>query len=174
LGNHNGCLKRHISSAAACQGNPNIRLQTYSDAVASRQAEFDAGWGLLFILALLLGVFGVINLINTNAATMLSRRHEIGIMQAIGMTGKQLRTSLMSEGLITTLTATLIAVILGFPAGYMACRLVNASLTAVYGFPWKSALSYFSVLLAGEALLTFYDVRVIQKDPLVERISRST
>jgi len=102
---------------------------------------------------------------------MFSRKQEIGILQAVGMTGKQMRISLISEGFINTLIATLITVAVGFPVGYMACRLVNEALTAVYGFPWQSAILYFVILLGVQLLLTLYDVRSISKIPVIERVN---
>ncbi|WP_312372577.1 ABC transporter permease, partial [Lachnoclostridium sp.] len=154
------------------QGNPYIKMQTYSAVVKERQAEFDRGWGMVFILALLVGVFGIINLINTNTTNMFSRKQELGILQAVGMTGKQMRTSLLSEGLINTFTATIITVTAGFPIGYMACFLVNKTITtAAYSFPWQASLLYFATLLTVQLFLTVYNVWTISKSPVIERVN---
>jgi len=163
-------IEQHLTTLL--QDNPYIQLQTFSATVEERQAELDTGWGMIFILALLLGVFGIVNLINTNSTNMFTRIQEIGILQAVGMTGKQMRISLMSEGLINTFAATLITVAVGFPFGYMACFLVNETITTtVYSIPWQAALLYFSALLIAQLLLTVYDVWTLSKIPVIERVN---
>lgn len=128
------------------------------------------GWSIIYILALLLGVFGIINLINTHTTNMISRGQEIGVFQAIGMTSKQLCTSLVMEGFINTLTATVVTILAGTPVSYIACMLADNSRISVYNFPWQASLIYFGVLLAVQLFLIFYDVRAISKTPVIERM----
>lgn len=159
---------------ALLQDNSNLQLRTYTAALEEQKAANATGWSILYILALLLGVFGLINLINTHTTNMISRGQEIGVFQAIGMTSKQLQVSLVMEGSINTLTATLITILAGTPVGYIACMLADNSQTAVYSFPWQASLIYFIVLLVVQLFLVFYDVRAISKTPVIERMRNTT
>lgn len=156
---------------ALLQDSPYIQFETYAEALEQREAELSVGWGMFFLLSLLLGVFGIINLINANTTNLFSRKQEIGMLQAVGMTGKQLRISLLLEGVANTLIATVITVLLGLPIGYMACFWVNENLLGMYNIPWQAALLYLAALSVVSLLLTVYDVWIISKTPVIERIN---
>ena len=64
------------------------------------------------ILGLLCGVLfviGVLNFFNTSAVSVLSRKKELSLLEAVGMTRKQILRMLCSEGGIYFLTALLLA-----------------------------------------------------------------
>ena len=155
---------------ALLHGNSHLQLRTYQAALEEQKAVNATGWSIIYILALLLGVFGIINLINTHTTNMISRGQEIGVFQAIGMTSKQLCASLVMEGFINTLTATVVTILAGTPVSYIACMLADNSRISVYNFPWQASLIYFGVLLAVQLFLIFYDVRAISKTPVIERM----
>ncbi|WIV12433.1 FtsX-like permease family protein [Proteiniborus sp. MB09-C3] len=159
-----------LQLTALIHGNSHLQLRTYLAALEEQKAANATGWSIIYILALLLGVFGIINLINTHMTNMISRGQEIGVLQAIGMTSKQLRASLVMEGFINTLMATMITILAGVPVGYMACTLADNSRTSIYNFPWQASLIYFIVLLAVQLFLIFYGVRTISKTPVIERM----
>ena len=56
------------------------------------------GGAMSFILALV----GILNFINTVAASIIARRREFAMLQSVGMTGKQLRRTLFFEGMYYT------------------------------------------------------------------------
>ena len=45
------------------------------------------------------GLVGLLNFINAVLTSIISRRHEFAVLQAIGMTGRQLKQMLMTEGI---------------------------------------------------------------------------
>jgi len=49
------------------------------------------------------GLVGVLNFVNAIFTGIASRRRELAVLQAIGMTGRQLKTMLAVEGLLYTL-----------------------------------------------------------------------
>ena len=64
------------------------------------------------VLCLVIGFVGVLNFFNTVMAGIISRKNELAVMQAIGMTGKQVKEMLMTEGLIYTVGSGIIALVL--------------------------------------------------------------
>jgi ABC-type antimicrobial peptide transport system permease subunit len=160
--------------ATLIRSNPNIRLQTYLATVEERQVEFAVGWGMLLVLALLLGVFGIINLVNTNVAGILSRKREMAILRMIGMTGRQTCVSLIIEGVINALVATVISVGVGLPVGYASCILVNEPLIAMYAIPWQAVLLHFVTLLAIQLLLAYTNTRIISMVSAIELTNTAT
>ena len=80
--------------------NVNPKLQYESKAVA--EAEF-AEYKNMYImtgnlLAFILALIGILNFINTMVTSVLSRRQEFAMMEAVGMTGRQLKQMLCFEG----------------------------------------------------------------------------
>lgn len=69
------------------------------------QAEFD-GFRNMFLtmgsaLSLIIGLVGVLNFVNAVLTGILTRKHEFAVLQAIGMTGGQLKRCLCWKGCIT-------------------------------------------------------------------------
>lgn len=68
------------------------------------------------MLAFILALIGILNFVNTMAAFILSRKQEFAALEAVGMTGKQLKTMLCTEGIYyaagTMVIAVLVSVIL--------------------------------------------------------------
>lgn len=83
---------------------------------ASKRAEFDNFKNMFSllggVLCLVIGFVGVLNFFNTVMAGIISRKNELAVMQAIGMTGKQVKEMLMTEGLIYTVGSGIIALVL--------------------------------------------------------------
>ena len=50
-------------------------------------------------LSIIVGLVGLLNFINAVLTSIISRRHEFAVLQAIGMTGRQLKQMLMTEGI---------------------------------------------------------------------------
>lgn len=76
---------------------------------ATYVAEFE-GFRSMFMtmggaLSLIIGLVGVLNFINAVLTGILTRKRELAMLQSVGMTGKQLKTMLVFEGLYYTLLA---------------------------------------------------------------------
>lgn len=61
------------------------------------------------VLCLIIGFVGVLNFFNTVMAGIIARKNEIAVLQAIGMTGKQVKEMLIIEGIIYTVGSGLLA-----------------------------------------------------------------
>lgn len=61
------------------------------------------------VLCLIIGFVGVLNFFNTVMSGIIARKNEIAVLQAIGMTGKQVKEMLIIEGIIYTVGSGLLA-----------------------------------------------------------------
>ena len=70
-------------------------------------AEFESTRNMFNLLggslSFIVGLVGVLNFVNAIFTGIASRRRELAVLQAIGMTGRQLKTMLAMEGLLYTL-----------------------------------------------------------------------
>ena len=83
---------------------------------ATTRAEFQ-GFQRMFLLlggllCAIVGLVGVLNFINAILTGILSRRKEFAVLQAVGMTNRQLETMLVYEGLFYTLGSAMAALVL--------------------------------------------------------------
>lgn len=62
------------------------------------------------MLAFILALIGILNFLNTMAASILSRKQEFAALEAVGMTGRQLKTMLCTEGIYYAAGTMVIAV----------------------------------------------------------------
>lgn len=77
------------------------------------------------LLCAIIGIVGVLNFFNAMMTSILSRRREFAVLQAVGMTQKQLKSMLVWEGLLYTLGAGLIAVLLSAAVNPLVGRLLE-------------------------------------------------
>jgi putative ABC transport system permease protein len=99
------------------------------------KAEFDGmrmtymtlGGAMSFILALI----GVMNFINAVAASIITRRRELAMLQSVGMTGKQMRSTLFYEGVIYTVLTAFFTLSVGFGLSWL---IVNVMAGQVWFF----------------------------------------
>lgn len=83
---------------------------------ATLRAEFESFQNMFLLLGGLLcaiiGLIGILNFINAIMTGILSRRREFAVLQAVGMTSRQLKTMLIYEGLFYALGSSVAALIL--------------------------------------------------------------
>jgi putative ABC transport system permease protein len=89
---------------------------------------------LLFLTLVLVGV----GLVNTMTIAALGRAREIGVLRALGMSERRLKQSFLMEGLVVAGLATLVALALALPTGYVVVLGLNrvAGLEAPFLVPW--------------------------------------
>ena len=66
----------------------------------------------------LIGTICFLNMANTMIMNVITRKREFGILQAVGMSNKQLGKMLQFEGILFTLGSIATSLIIGIPAGY--------------------------------------------------------
>ena len=123
------------------------------------------------VLSFIVGLVGVLNFFNAILTGIIARRRELAVLQAVGMTGQQLRAMLMWEGLLYALGAAGLALILALVFGPVAFRAVEG----LFWFftyrlnltPFLLVVPLFALLGAGIPILTS---RVSEKYTVVERL----
>ena len=130
-----------------------------------------------YLLLALIAVIGFINLINTMITSIVTRKKELGILQAIGLSDRQLVKMLSGEGLVFTAGTLLISLTLGNLSGYIlflwAKKNHFMSVTR-YHYPLWESISLTLVLLCGQFLITRLISKKMEKESLIDRIRDNT
>lgn len=123
------------------------------------------------VLAVFLGLIGILNFLNTMLTSVVTRRREFAMMEAVGMTGKQLVGMLTLEGMfyaVFTIAASLIA---GSVVSLTLIRGLGGGLWFLrYRFTLLPMIVAVPILLLLGALVPALIHRFLKEDSLVERM----
>ncbi|HEX3075347.1 MAG TPA: ABC transporter permease [Lachnospiraceae bacterium] len=123
------------------------------------------------MLTFVLFIIGILNFFNTSAASILARKKELSLLEAVGMTKKQLIRMLTVEGILYLGIAFAMAVTLGT---VFADRLISASVGEVFFFSTKlsilPSIIAMPFLLLIVIMIPIYNYRRMCKETVVERI----
>ncbi len=95
-------------------------------------------YGLLG-LCLVIAFFGIVN---TMALSVIERTHEIGLLRAVGMTRRQLRTSIRWEAVIVTVFGSLLGIGMGVLLSFAGIKAIPGDFITSTTIPWVSLVIY--------------------------------
>ena len=123
------------------------------------------------VLCVITGLVGILNFFNSIMTSMMSRRYEFAVLQSIGMTGKQLRSMLIYEGLLYAAYAILLSIVLSIIIEPIAGRMLeNMFWFYSYRFTLKGIFITAPVFLAAGAVLPALLYRGISRRSIIERL----
>lgn len=171
------------------EANPKMEqfLQNYTENVnpsydfeskTSYQSEFE-GFRNMFllmggVLSLIIAIVGILNFINATLTGIITRKQEFAMLQSIGMTGKQLKTMLVEEGLLYALGSILLALVLSL----ILQPLAGNVLSNMFWF-FSFHLTLLPILLVTPIFVLFGCIvpmivyRAVAKQTIVERLRES-
>ncbi|MBR6381681.1 MAG: ABC transporter permease [Lachnospiraceae bacterium] len=150
------------------------RTMSY-ESKAVKRADFE-GFRNMFlllggVLCGIIGFVGVLNFLNTVLAGILARKNELAVLQAIGMTGRQVKEMLILEGMIYTAGSGLMALSLSL-IFVPAVNAVAGSLVWFYSpyFSLTPVLLVLPILVLLGVLVPLASYRGISRASIVDRI----
>ena len=142
---------------------------------ASYASEFEGFQRMFFTmggaLSFIIGLVGVLNFLNAILTGILTRKREFAVLQSVGMTGKQLKTMLVYEGLYYTLLSLLVSLAMTVVLG----PLVGTAVGEIFWFfPYRLTvvpiLVILPIFLALGALVPLWTYRSVARHTIVERL----
>ena len=117
------CAKKDVASVEQSLNDllsdtSHIKLNTYHAELQT--AEYASRMMKLgcYLFMAIVGLIGFMNLANTMIINITTKKQEYGVLQAVGMTNKQLNLCLQIQGLIFTVGTICVALAAGLPLGY--------------------------------------------------------
>ncbi len=142
---------------------------------ATYVAEFE-GFRNMFLtmggaLSFIIGLVGVLNFVNAVLTGILTRKRELAVLQSVGMTGKQLKTMLVFEGLYYTLLSLLVSLVMTVCIGPLVGNAVGDIFWFfTYRLTVVPIVVILPVFLALGALAPLWTYRAVSKRTIVERL----
>lgn len=127
----------------------------------------------VYAFVALIACFGLVNLVNTIITNILSRKNEIGILQAVGLTRGQLIKMLNTESAYLIFGSFIVSVFLGSVLGYIICKMAEniGGLSFIeYQFPFLMIVVYFMLIAVLQVITTRFAGFSMQKQSVVERL----
>ena len=156
----------------------NVQTAYDYESAESYKAEFE-GFRDMFMtmgaaLSAVIGLVGVLNFVNAVLTGILTRKREFAVLQSIGMTGRQLKTMLVYEGLYYTMLSMAASLLLTVAIGPLVGGAVGEIL---WFFTYKLTLTPILILLPVFLLLgcvvPLLTYRTAARRTIVERLRES-
>ncbi len=120
-----------------------------------------------YSLAAMIFLIGALNIVNTALSSAAERRREFAMLEAVGMTEKQLRRMLLAESLYSGGMAVLLTVCAGFP---LLAVLVSIAMDALVKLNWISGVIALAVCIAVSVLSGTAMYRITKSASIVTRM----
>jgi putative ABC transport system permease protein len=96
---------------------PNIQVQTRAQFEQAQVSSVNQLLGLVYALLALAVLIALIGIVNTLMLSVFERTREIGLLRAVGMRRRQVRTMIRSEAVILAIFGAVIGIIIGTGMG---------------------------------------------------------
>lgn len=155
------------------QENANFMFKAYDEELGIAKQLIRTIQYTIYGLLTVIGIIGYISLINTMITSILVRKKELGILQAIGLSDKQLRQMIHREGMFFTFGTLALSLTIGNGLGYLLIRIIISTQIlkiSQYKFPIIQTLVLIVAVTIGQIAITVFVNRYIHKQSLVERM----
>ncbi len=150
-----------------------LEMETYEEKVALNKKQTGLTAQICYVFMAVLGGIGIMNLVNTLLNSIYVRRRELGILQAIGLSEKQMVRMLQLEGAFYTAGTLGLSLCVGSLAGYLMflyARKDGILGIVSYHYPVGQAVCLVAVVFVIQLLLTYLVIRVFRRQSMIERI----
>lgn len=161
------------SLQAIVDGSGRLQMRTWKNEYDTWENVIQMTRGACYAFIIILAAISIMNLINTMINSVHVRKKELGMMQAIGMSDRQLMKMLQLEGIFYTVGTLIISIGVGSLAGYplfLYAKRTGMFDISTYHYPVTAAIIIILTLFVIQMLLAIFIAKSVRKDSLIERI----
>lgn len=161
------------SLQAIVDGSGRLQMRTWKNEYDTWENAIQMTRGACYAFIIILAAISIMNLINTMINSVHVRKKELCMMQAIGMSDRQLMKMLQLEGIFYTVGTLIISIGVGSLAGYplfLYAKRTGMFDISTYHYPVTAAIIIILTLFVIQMLLAIFIAKSVRKDSLIERI----
>lgn len=153
------------------EDDPSLSFTSKQTLIDHYREQTRASTIMAFAISFVIAVVGVLNFVNSMLTAIFSCQKEFAMLQSIGMTRRQLRNMLISEGMYYAgITLALSYVLSALVVGVGVRLLVAGDWTATFHFTLLPLVICTPILLAFAVLIPVCCFKNIEKQSIVERL----
>lgn len=151
--------------------NPSLYVESRLSVLEECKGFAQRYYVILALLSAVLFFIGVLNFFNTSSVTLMARRRELALLEAVGQTRRQIKKMLITEGLAYLFAAVLLADTAGMA---IASPMILNTVGRAFYFDYHPSFVASFVCLPLMALIAIavpvYNYRRMSKETIVERL----
>lgn len=149
-----------------------LSLETFADRKVAYEQTANQVFGPISGLAIFIMMFSILSMMNTLITNIVTRKQELAMLEAIGMSKGQIRKMLLGESLLLVIATVGVTMTIGTLCGYVLSSVLYnmGAFYMSFKFPVFMTLIYAGVLVAVPLLVTFVSMHSFSKEALVERL----
>ena len=120
---------------------PGTTVQNEAQYAAQTAQPINQILDLIYILMLLAVIIALLGIGNTLALSIYERIREIGLFRAVGMTRRQLRSTIRLESVVIALQGTVLGLLIGVLFGWAIVHALNIFGTGVVSIPYRTLVA---------------------------------
>lgn len=156
-----------------CGTNPELEVRSINETISFFEAALKLTMGAAYVLVVFIGIFALINLINTLMTNFVSRQQEFGVLRSVGLSNKQLSKMMWAESFHYVLATMAVTLTIGTVFGYILC-LAFSQIGLLgklnYTFPLSPMLFFFAALVVIALGYSVLAIRYCEKRTLAEYV----
>ena len=155
--------------AAVTDSYPNSELTNTEELIADTEDQID---GILNFLVVLLGfalIIALAGIVNTLALSISERKREIGLLRAVGMQRRQVRSMIRWEAVLIAVFGGVLGLVVGTLLGSAIVLAVGQGLTLA--LPWPQLVLYLVVAAVGGIVAAWAPARRGARLEILEAIA---
>lgn len=127
----------------------------------------------IYVILIMIAVTGFMNLINTMITSISTRKRELGVLQAIGLSDRQLTRMLSGEGAVFTAGTLILSFTVGNIFGYLIflwAKSKHVLSVYAYHYPVIETICLAAALTVGQLIITWLISKRVRRESLIDRI----
>ena len=152
--------------------NPTVTLKDQQEFADEQKAQINT---LLYIVYALLGlaiIIAVLGITNTLALSVIERTREVGLLRAIGLARRQLRSMVRLESIAIAVLGALLGVAMGVIFGITLQRAIADEGIDVLSIPWLQLVAFVVLAATVGVLAAVFPARRAARLNVLDAITR--
>jgi len=134
---------------------PDARIQTAAQFKQTQETDINKALNLLYGLLGLSVIISLFGVVNTLVLAVFERTRELGMLRAVGMTRRQVRSMIRHESIVTALIGGALGITVGVFLAVLTTRALSSE-GIVLAIPWGTiALFVVATIVAGVLAAVF-------------------
>ena len=150
---------------------PGAKLQNLEEFKKAQTDQVNQFLQIVYVLLALALIIAIVGVVNTLLLSVYERTRELGLLRAVGMSRRQVRSTIRLESVIISLMGTLIGLAIGIIFGWaLVTALVDEGITS-FAIPWSQLFIIVIIAILAGVGAALYPARRAARLDVLKAIS---